>query len=360
MKAVIMAGGEGTRLRPITENMAKPFVLIDGKPCIDHVISALARDGFSDILVTMYHKPRDIIEHLGSGERLGANITYSIEDTPLGTFGGVRKNAAFLEETFIVASGDVLADVDFRAIYDAHVERDAIATMALTTVENPTEYGIVGLDARGRIERFAEKPPKEEVFSNLINAGIYVLEPEVFGLYPPNRKVDFSRDLFPKLLDMGRSIYGRELSGLWIDIGRPADLIGAHLSMFVRRLGTSIHVSSGLMEGVRMDGRCYLGKGTGIGREVVLEDAYIYEGCTISSGVRVSDSVLSRHVAVGRDSRITGSFVCDSVRIGKGVVLKNTVLGSGVSVGDGEELVDARIPSGQDDRIAHQTFKPSQ
>jgi len=149
----------------------------------------------------MYYRPGDIIRHLGSGTAWDANIAYSIERKPLGTFGGVKKNEGFLNETFVVASGDVLADVNFLEIYEYHKKKKAIATIALTTTDNPTEYGIVGLHKDGRIERFLEKPAPEEVFSNLINAGIYVMEPEVFELFPSNSKMDFSRTLFPALLE---------------------------------------------------------------------------------------------------------------------------------------------------------------
>ena len=343
MKAVILAGGEGTRLRPVTENRAKPFVMIDGKPCIEHVIGALVRDGFNDLLMTMYYKPLDIIKHLGSGINWGANITYSIEDTPLGTFGGVRKNAGFLRETFVVASGDVLADVDFKEIYDYHKEKNAIATIALTTADNPTEYGIVGLNESGRIERFKEKPRKEEVFSNLINAGIYVLEPDVFRYFPLNTNVDFSKDLFPVLLKAHKPLYGKRVSGLWIDIGRPSDLINAHLQVFTKRLGSNIRVSSSCMEGVRMEGRCFIGDDVVIGKNVYLEDAYVSDGCRIGEGVKIVDTVVSPDTIVGRGTDITASFICQDCKIGREVFLKNAVLGENVTVTDGKKIVDEKV-----------------
>ena len=347
MKAVILAGGEGTRLRPVTENKAKPFVLIDGKPCIEHVIEALVRDGFNDILVTMYYRPGDLIRHLGSGSTWDANIAYSIERTPLGTFGGVKKNEGFLNETFVVASGDVLADVNFREIYDYHKMNKAIATIALTTTDNPTEYGIVGLRKDGRIERFLEKPAPEEVFSNLINAGIYVMEPEVFELFPLNRKMDFSRTLFPALLEGGRPLFGKELSGLWIDIGRPADLIAAHLRVFSRLLETDIHVASGVVEGVELLGKCYLGEDVRTGGGVYIEDAYVYEGCTLDDGMKVVNSVVSRQTHVGANSVIKNSFICDSCRIGKGVVMEDSVLGENVTVSDGKKISGQTFNSNQ-------------
>ena len=309
MKAVILAGGEGTRLRPVTEKKAKPFVLIDDKPCIEHVIEALVRDGFNDILVTMYYRPGDIIRHLGSGNAWEANIAYSIERTPLGTFGGVKKNEGFLNETFVVASGDVLADVNFLEIYEFHKEKKAIATIALTTVENPTEYGIVGLHKDGRIERFCEKPAPEEVFSNLINAGIYVIEPEVFELFKLNEKMDFSRTLFPELLKRELPLFGTELSGLWIDIGRPSDLIESHLRVFTRRLETDIHVSSEVQEGVALLGRCYIGEGVQTGENVHVEDAYLYDDCILGNGVKIKNSVLSRQTLVDHNTTIKNSFI---------------------------------------------------
>lgn len=347
MKAVILAGGEGTRLRPVTDKKAKPFVLIDNKPCIEHVIEALVRDGFNDILVTMYYRPGDIIRHLGSGNAWDANIAYSIERTPLGTFGGVKKNEGFLNETFVVASGDVLADVNFLEIYDYHKKNKAIATIALTTVDNPTEYGIVGLREDGRIERFCEKPAPEEVFSNLINAGIYVIEPEVFELFPLNKKMDFSRTLFPALLKANLPLFGKELSGLWIDIGRPSDLIQSHLSVFSRRLETDIHVSSDELEGAELHGKCYIGENVRTGTGVQIEDAYVYDDCLFGNGVKIVNSVLSRETLVDNNAIIKNSFICDSCRIGKGVHIDDSVLGENITVSDGKTIRGQKLDSDQ-------------
>ena len=346
MKAVILAGGEGSRLRPITEKVAKPFVTIDGKHCIEHVIEALVRDGFQDILMTMYYKPMDIIGHFGSGLKWGANITYSIEDTPLGTFGGVIKNRGFLKETFVVASGDVLADVDFRDLYDHHKSKKAIATMALTTADNPTEYGIVGLNGEGLIERFKEKPPIEEVFSNLINAGIYILEPDVFDYFPPNTNVDFSKNLFPALLDAGEPLYGREVSGLWIDIGRPRDLIAAHLEVFRRRTGSDISVSSSSMKGVKFHGRCFIGNNVNISSGVHLENVYLYDGCNIGEGTKIMDSVLYHGSSVGRVSEIRNSVITRQCRIGNNVSMDDVVLGENVEITDRKKISGEKFISG--------------
>lgn len=344
MKAAILAGGKGTRLRPITEKIAKPFVKIAGKPCIEYIIDALVRDGFDDILMTMYYKPGDLIDHFGSGIPWDSNIIYSVEDKPLGTFGGVRKCAGFLDDdTFVVANGDVLADVDIGELYDFHKKRGAAATIALTEVDDPTQFGIVGIDGTGRIERFKEKPSEEEAFSNLINAGIYLLEPKVFNYYPRNRKVDFACDLFPELLRSGEKLYGKKISGFWLDIGRPSDLIQAHLGMFSRKRGDCVLVRSGSLKGVNINGRCFLDDRVCIGRDVTLRDVYIYDGVDIGDGVKIRNSVISSGTRVGDGSTVADSYVCEDARIANDVRLENCVLGEGAEVPPGKVLRDEKI-----------------
>ena len=201
MKAVIMAGGEGTRLRPLTRRAPKPLMPVGRRRCIDYSLASLARAGVSEIIVTTSYKADRIVDALEGSDVPGISMLFSFERQPMGTAGGVRKISPYLDGTFIVLSADVLADVDLGALVDFHKRKGADATMALTTVENPTEYGIVGLDADDRIERFLEKPAPDEVFSNLINAGIYVLEPHVMEHVPEGTKADFSRNLFPGLLE---------------------------------------------------------------------------------------------------------------------------------------------------------------
>ncbi|HEY8192324.1 MAG TPA: nucleotidyltransferase family protein, partial [Gaiellaceae bacterium] len=204
MKAVVMAGGEGTRLRPLTSNQPKPMVPIVGKPCMEHILELLRDHGLEQVIVTLAFLPQAIRGYFGTGETLGMEIEYSVEETPLGTAGSVRLASDRLDETFLVISGDALCDFDLSALIRFHQEKGAAATIGLKSVENPLEFGIVVTDEDGRIERFLEKPSWSQVFSDTINTGVYVLEPEVLRHIPEGRPFDFSKELFPLLLEMGR------------------------------------------------------------------------------------------------------------------------------------------------------------
>ncbi len=208
MKAVVMAGGEGTRLRPLTSNQPKPMVSIVGKPCMEHIVELLRDHGFEDVIVTVAFLPQAIRSYFGDGESLGINVEYSVEESPLGTAGSVRLAADKLDDTFLVISGDALCDFDLGKLVKFHKKRGAAVTIGLKSVENPLEFGIVVTDDDGRVERFLEKPSWGQVFSDTINTGVYVLEPEVLQHVPTDRPFDFSKELFPLLLEMGRPLYG--------------------------------------------------------------------------------------------------------------------------------------------------------
>src|SRR6185503_7850936 len=204
MKAVVMAGGEGTRLRPLTSNQPKPMVPIVGKPCMEHILELLREHGMTDVVVTVAFLPQAIRSYFGTGDTLGMQIGYSVEESPLGTAGSVRLAADQLNETFLVISGDALCDIDLTALIQFHKEKGAAVTIGLKSVDNPLEFGIVVTDEDGRVERFLEKPSWSQVFSDTINTGIYVLEPEVLRHVPTDGPYDFSKELFPLLLEMGR------------------------------------------------------------------------------------------------------------------------------------------------------------
>ena len=200
MKAVVMAGGEGTRLRPLTSNQPKPMVPIVGKPCMEHIIELLKQHGFEEVIVTVAFLPQAIRSYFGDGESLGLEMDYSVEEQPLGTAGSVGLAKERLTDTFLVISGDALCDVDLTALIETHRAKGAAVTIGLKSVDNPLEFGIVVTDDDGRVERFLEKPSWGQVFSDTINTGIYVLEPEVLRHIPDDRPYDFSKELFPHLL----------------------------------------------------------------------------------------------------------------------------------------------------------------
>ncbi|MBC9784734.1 nucleotidyltransferase family protein [Heliobacterium chlorum] len=218
MKAVIMAGGLGSRLRPLTDSMPKPMVPIHGRPAMEYAVNLIKQYGIQEIAVTLCYQPKIITNYFGDGSRFGVRFHYYMETEPLGTAGSVKQAQDFLTEPFLVISGDGITDIDLGKVIDHHQETQALATMALTQVEDPTQFGIVITDKDGRIRRFIEKPKPEEVFSNTINTGIYVMEPEIFQ-HIPNGFYDFSKQLFPRLLAEGRPFYGVRADGYWKDIG---------------------------------------------------------------------------------------------------------------------------------------------
>ncbi|MDG2113148.1 MAG: nucleotidyltransferase family protein, partial [Actinomycetota bacterium] len=197
MKAVIMAGGEGSRLRPLTSNQPKPLLPIANRPMMEHVIDLLRTHGITDIVVTLAFMPDAIRQHFGNGSDYGVNIEYVVEREPLGTAGSVRNAAHLLDDTFLVISGDVLTDIDLSEIVRFHEEKQAMVTIGLTPVSNPLEFGIVITRADGTIERFLEKPSWGQVFSDTVNTGIFVVDPSVLDEVPEGQQVDFSGEVFP-------------------------------------------------------------------------------------------------------------------------------------------------------------------
>ncbi len=342
MQGVILAGGEGTRLRPLTHTRPKPLVPIAGRACIDYVIGSLVSAGIDDIVVTTGYLSEQLVRSVGGGARQGAAVLYSFEDVPLGTAGAVRKVASFLQDTFVVASGDVLADVDLRRLLEFHRKRKALATLALTQVSDPTQFGIVGTDADGRILRFVEKPTKEQVFSNRINAGIYVLEPQVLEQIPPETKFDFAKQVFPALLAQGDALFGMPIEGLWMDIGRPADLLRANADMTARLAAQGNVLTHSPIAPATLSGACYVGHSVILG-PCTLRATVVYDDVSIGSGAIVEDSLLLEGARVGADARVRNSILGEGVALKPGAVVDNAVIGDGVTITG--EVRNAKVPS---------------
>ncbi len=355
MKAVVLAGGEGTRLKPLTYKRPKPLMPVAGRPCIDFVIRSLVDSGFQEIVVTTAYLSDTLIKTIGDGQDYNASILYSFEATPAGTAGAVRRVANFIDDTFVVAMGDILADVDYRALYDFHKRKGGLATIALTEVDDPTQYGIVGLDARNRVVKFKEKPPKDQAFSRLANAGIYVLEPEVLDFIPADQKFDFAKDLFPKLLAKSVALYGQELEGTWMDIGRPHDLWKASMEIVrregkpFRRAGLSsegpliLEPSAILEDGITLKGPCYVGPNVTLRTGSVADNACLYEasrleprailrnslvleGSVVGPSAEIVDSVVSRNCVIEEGARISGSIIGDDTTVRAGSRLENATV----------------------------------
>jgi mannose-1-phosphate guanylyltransferase/phosphomannomutase len=341
MKAVVMAGGEGTRLRPLTSNQPKPMVPIVGKPCMEHILELLREHGLTDVVVTVAFLPQAIRGYFGEGDTLGMQIGYSVEESPLGTAGSVRLAAKQLDETFVVISGDALCDVDLSALIAFHKEREAAVTIGLKAVDNPLEFGIVVTDEEGRIERFLEKPSWSQVFSDTINTGIYVLEPEVLRHVPTDRPFDFSKELFPYLLEMGRPLYGFVMDGYWQDIGNLDQYRQANFDALEENVRLNV-------PGIRIRGNVWLGEGVEVGDLDQIEGpAFIGNYCRVAPGANVGPhSVLSRTVTLRERARTTRSVIDASTHIGRSTLIEGAILGrscdirahvrihEGVAVGD--------------------------
>jgi mannose-1-phosphate guanylyltransferase / phosphomannomutase len=341
VKAVVMAGGEGTRLRPLTSNQPKPMVPIVGKPCMEHILELLRAHGFEDVIVTVAFLPQAIRSYFGTGESLGLNIEYSVEESPLGTAGSVRLASGKLDDTFLVISGDALCDIDLTRLVEFHREKEAAVTIGLKSVDNPLEFGIVVTDDEGRVERFLEKPSWGQVFSDTINTGIYVLEPEVLRHVPTDRPYDFSKELFPLLLEMGRPIYGHVSEGYWQDIGNLDQYRQANFDALDERVRLRI-------DGIRLRGNIWVGEGVDIeDLERIEGPAFIGNYCRISPEASVgSHTVLATSVTLREGARIARSVVDASTYIGRSAVIEGAVLGrhcdirphvqiqEGVAVGD--------------------------
>jgi mannose-1-phosphate guanylyltransferase/phosphomannomutase len=317
-----MAGGEGTRLRPLTSNQPKPMVPIVGKPCMEHILELARRHGIEDVVVTVAFLPQAIRSYFGDGESLELNIEYSVEESPLGTAGSVRLASGRLDDTFIVISGDALCDLDLTKVVDFHRERGAAATIALKSVDNPLEFGIVVTDPDGRVERFLEKPSWSQVFSDTINTGVYVLEPEVLKHVPDDRPYDFSKELFPLLLEMGRPIYGFVAEGYWQDIGNLAQYRQANFDALDERVSLEI-------PGVRLRGNVWLGEGVEIDDFDRIEGpAYVGNYCRISADATVGPhSVLGAGVTLRERARTVASVIDAGTHIGRSALIENAIVG---------------------------------
>jgi NDP-sugar pyrophosphorylase family protein len=222
MKALILAAGEGSRLRPLTLTRPKPMLPVGGRPLLEHIILLLRRCGITDIAINLHYKPSVVPSYFGDGRLWGTEITYSLEETLLGSAGAAKRLQRYFDETFVVFYGDLYTEMDLGPLMDFHREKGAQVTIALYEVDNPCACGIVELAPDGQIRRFVEKPAPHEVFSNLANAGIYIVEPGILNCVPTEQPYDFGRDLFPHLLTEDVAVYGYPIHDLLIDIGTPA------------------------------------------------------------------------------------------------------------------------------------------
>jgi NDP-sugar pyrophosphorylase family protein len=323
MIGVVMAGGKGTRLRPLTLDQPKPLLPVAGRPVVQWGLRSLERAGIKEVVLTTAYRRELLMDRLGDGSDVGVKIEYVEEQKPLGTAGGVKNAEHLLDERFVVMSADVVADVDLGALVRFHEKSGALATLALTEVEDPTQFGIVGLDDKGRIERFKEKPRPEEAFSNLTNTGIYVVEPEVLERVPAGKPFDWSKDVWTNMV--GEELYGTTLEGYWCDVGRPEQLIEANL-MMAKRVGQDRF------------GAVEVAEGAGV------ESSVLMDGVRVGSGAQVAGSLLLPGVTVAAGAHVEDSVLGQGTRVGSHARLLRVVTGTGQQVPQGATWTDKKMP----------------
>ncbi len=348
MKAVVMAGGEGSRLRPLTINRPKPMVPLVSKPVMAHILDLLKRQGITEVVVTLHYMPEAIQSYFGNGRSLGMNIHYAIEEVPLGTAGSVKNAQEYLDEPFLIISGDAVTDIDLQQVIAFHREREAEATLTLYRVPNPLEYGVIITGADGEIVQFLEKPSWGEVISDTVNAGIYVVDPAVLDLIEDGQSTDWSKDVFPQLLEQGRSLYGHVADGYWTDVGDISEYMRATGDVLQHRVHTEEmgrHIGGDIWCGqdveiapdAQLYGPIYLGDEVKIKGGVIIHGPTVVRDYTIvDNRVHIDRSIIWRNSYIGEGAEIRGAVVGRQCTIkSKGVLFEGVVLGDNSIVGEG-------------------------
>lgn len=326
MKALILAGGLGTRLRPLTYTRPKHLLPIAGRPHIEHVLDLLGPHGIHDVILTTSYLAEAFAETARTAAARGIRVEIVVEQEPMGTAGAI-KNAADLvaDDTFLAFNGDVLTDVDLDALISFHSERNGVASILLTPVADPSAYGIVPTDATGRVERFVEKPAPEEVTTNMINAGVYVLEPAVLERIPAGKASSIEHETFPALVEEGR-VYAWGTQAYWMDIGTPDKYLAANLDALSGRFRTA--VGGDIVEGVLIGDGALIAGGARVSSSCVGSD------CVIEDGAVVSHCVLLPRATVGAGAEITGCILGEGARVAPGTKLTDMTIADAATEGD--------------------------
>jgi glucose-1-phosphate thymidylyltransferase long form len=353
----MMAGGKGTRLRPLTLIRPKPMIPLVNKPIIEYTVDRLKKFGFNDIIMTLNYMSTNIKNYFKDGSKFGVDIRYSVEKWPLGTGGSVKKAEKYIDDTFMVVSGDVLTDVDFKDVLKFHKEKGALVTMVLTEVEDPSHFGIAVMDKENKITEYLEKPSPEEAFSNVANTGIYIFEPEIFDFFQNDEEeVDFSKDIFPEVIKKDAGIYGYIFNGYWNDVGRPETFMKATYDILDQKMEQNFYKSK-IEEGIGKIGNIWVGENVLIDKKARIEGPVVIgNNCTIEKGCKISKgSVIGNNVSIGKDVKIDGavilsdsiiednSFLTGCIVDTKCIIDKNTVLESGVVAGSLVEIGENSI-----------------
>ncbi len=349
MKAVIMAGGEGTRLRPLTCKIPKPMVPVVNRPMMEHILNLLKRHQITEIANTLWYLPDHIRDYFGDGEQWNVNMEYFVEEKPLGTAGSVKNAQDFLTEPFVVVSGDSLTDIDLSAAIRFHQQKGSLATIVLTKVDNPLSYGVVITAGDGKITKFLEKPGWSQVFSDTVNTGIYILEPEVLAKIAFNEKYDFSQDLFPRLLAEQAPLYGYIAEGYWSDVG--------NLDVYRRSQQDCLDGKLWIEMPVPVRTGVWIEDGARIAADAVLEGpVYIGRESKVSDGAYVGPyTIVGDHGYIAAGASLKRSTLWNGVNVGKESQIRGTILTSQVFLEDKVKTFEGAV-IGEKTRIGLQTM----
>ncbi len=344
MKAVIMAGGFGTRLRPLTINLPKPMIPMAAKPLMEHTVALLKDHSFNDLITLLYFQPDTIERYFGDGSEFGVKMVYATATEDYGTAGAVKNAEAFLDETFLVISGDILTDFDLSEAVKIHKNHGALATIVLTRVENPLQYGVVITASDDRITHFLEKPTWGEILSDTVNTGIYILEPEALDLIPTGIEFDFSRDLFPRLMEEGRALYGHVATGYWKDVGDLIEYRLAHRDILAGLV--KVAPPGKLMEG--LDKPIWLGEGSRVDFTASLRGGVLIGRHTqVGPNTHITRSVIGDNCVIEEGAVIVGSVLWNNVFVGPRAVLKENVVGQASEIKAGARIFEGALISEQ-------------
>lgn len=348
MQAIVLVGGEGTRLRPLTYGTPKPMVPIMGVPFLARTMERLYHAGIRDVILPAGYMPEAITEYFGDGSQLGMNITYVIEDTPLGTAGALKNVEEHIRGPFFVLNGDILTSLDLRAMIAEHEKKGGMGLLHLIRVDDPSSFGCVVHDAEGRISSFVEKPPRETAPTNEINAGTYLFEREILDLIPAGRNVSIERETFPQVIASGKGLFAYTTDDYWMDLGKPEQYLAAHADILARRMpmlalapgasGEGASLLEGVKDltlpvhadgGIRVDPSAHIGPNVVLGDRVrigpnaTVRESVLWDGVVIEEGATVEGSIVASNASVGARVHVpAGGVIGHDARIEPGTVLE--------------------------------------
>ena len=342
MKAIILAGGKATRLRPLSCNTTKSMVPVLNHPLLEHLIGYLRKHDVKDIILTLSYMSEQVMDYFGDGSKFGVKINYLLEDSPLGSAGAVKNAEEFLDSSFIVFNGDIFTDLDLTAMVNLHSDRKARMTIALTTVDDPTIYGVVEIDSQGRVKCFKEKPRREEVITNMVNAGVYVLEPEILDYIPSEVFFTFEHDVFPAAIEGGQAIYGYPFEDYWTDMGTPEKYLKLNHDVLCRYFngGVEFENEGFLHPTTRIEGPVLIGVRCTVDKNCVIKGPVaLGAGCQIAEGALVEGALLWRDCKIGKDTKLKNCVLASNCYVSdEAEILDNCVLGDNVMIGKGSKL----------------------